>query len=145
MSVDDDTDETHSSIDALYLDKPVTKKELDGNDLFGFGSMQGWRKSNEDAAKYLIPFDNHLWKDWSYFAVFDGHNGVDTSHNARDLLDKYLLTALNKNETINIDDALLEEVIKKSFNQLDECLKHLVRDRSGSVCVCISIESKELF
>ena len=140
MSVDDDTEKLRCSIDALYLDEPCTKKELDGHDFFAFGSMQGWRKSNEDAAKHLHPFDNQRWKDWSYFAIFDGHNGIDTSHNARDLLDRYLLTALNKNETTNIDDASLADVIKKSFTQLDDCLKHLVRDQSGSVCVCISIK-----
>ena len=37
--------------------------------------MQGWRSTMEDKHKHLIPFDNHSWKLWSYFAIFDGHNG----------------------------------------------------------------------
>ncbi len=59
------------SSNGLFLTQPRTDKELDGGRSFGFASMQGWRKTHEDAHKHLIPLDNHLWKYWSYFAVFD--------------------------------------------------------------------------
>ena len=59
----------------LFSDKPHTEKELLNGPNFGFASMQGWRATMEDRHKHLIPFDNRSWKLWSYFAIFDGHNG----------------------------------------------------------------------
>ena len=59
----------------LFLDQPETKKELQHGSTFGFGAMQGWRATMEDKHKHLIPFDSSSWKLWSYFALFDGHNG----------------------------------------------------------------------
>jgi len=60
----------------LYLNDPHTAKELDHGESFAFGGMQGWRKSNEDFHKHLIPMNDHSWKNWSYFSIFDGHNGL---------------------------------------------------------------------
>jgi protein phosphatase 1G len=58
-----------------FLTKPVTEKNpTDGkNDrmLFGACSMQGWRKSNEDAHIHKLD----LGDGNSLFAVFDGHGG----------------------------------------------------------------------
>lgn len=62
-------------MDKLYLDQPQTEKELAHGDSFGFASMQGWRSTAEDFHKHLIPFDHQSWQLWSYFAIFDGHNG----------------------------------------------------------------------
>lgn len=61
---------------SLFLDQPRTDKELEHGDSFGFAAMQGWRSSAEDRHKHLIPFDDHAWKLWSYFAIFDGHSGA---------------------------------------------------------------------
>ena len=69
-------DNMASSLDDLFLDKPNTKKELHSGQSFGFASMQGLRKINEDCHKHLVPLDDHLWKYWSYFVVLDGHNGI---------------------------------------------------------------------
>jgi serine/threonine protein phosphatase PrpC len=64
----------------LYLNDPHTAKELDHGESFAFGGMQGWRKSNEDFHKHLIPINRQSWKLWSYFAIFDGHNGLPYIH-----------------------------------------------------------------
>ena len=34
----------------------------------------------EDKHKFLIPLDHYAWKFWSFFAIFDGHNGKMTSN-----------------------------------------------------------------
>src|SRR5262249_33343779 len=89
-------DNTNTSVNSFFLDEPCTKKELYGDESFGFCSMQGWRNTNEDFYKYLMPLDHHLWKHWAYFAIFDGHNGVDTAKNAAQLLDKYIVESFNE-------------------------------------------------
>jgi hypothetical protein len=65
----------HDEIEKFFLTKPQLDKTLIHGSTFGFAAMQGWRSSMEDEHKHLIPFDNYSWKLWSYFAIFDGHNG----------------------------------------------------------------------
>lgn len=61
------------------LDTPRTEKfneSGEGNNLrYGLSSMQGWRISMEDAHCAITQLPGHL-KDWSFFAVFDGHAGT---------------------------------------------------------------------
>lgn len=59
----------------FFLDKPQLDKTLAHDSTFAFAGMQGWRSGMEDRHKHLIPLDNQSWKLWSYFAIFDGHNG----------------------------------------------------------------------
>jgi hypothetical protein len=59
----------------FFLDKPHSVKTLNHGSSFAFGAMQGWRSTMEDRHKHLTPFDHHAWKLWSYFSIFDGHNG----------------------------------------------------------------------
>lgn len=58
-----------------FLTRPITEKNpTDGKDYrmkFGACSMQGWRKSNEDAHTHILD----LGDGNSLFAVFDGHGG----------------------------------------------------------------------
>lgn len=61
--------------DDSFLSHPLTVKLIEHGEQFAFGAMQGWRKSNEDFHKHLIPIDQHSWMLWNYFAIFDGHNG----------------------------------------------------------------------
>ena len=42
---------------------------------FGASSMQGWRKSNEDAHISVTDFE----PGFSLFAVFDGHGGAEVA------------------------------------------------------------------
>jgi hypothetical protein len=67
----DETDELAN----LFSSKPHTEKEVQAGANYGFAAMQGWRASMEDKHKQLLAFDNRSWKFWSYFAIFDGHNG----------------------------------------------------------------------
>lgn len=126
----------NDSTNSLFLDKPCTKKELHGDESYGFGSMQGWRKSHEDYSKHLIPLDHHLWKHWAYFAIFDGHNGTDTAKHASSLLHKYIIESFNDINS-EISHQEFERIIKNTFVLLDQNLHSIVKDDSGSVCVRI--------
>ncbi|CAF4175937.1 unnamed protein product, partial [Rotaria sp. Silwood2] len=138
----------------IFLNNPNARKELDHGQSFAFGGMQGWRISNEDFHKHLVPIDNHSWKLWSYFAIFDGHNGIDTAKNAANLLDKYLIDALNQTEINSNEESIylsqinknqFNYIIKKTFFQLDKMLANLVNDRSGSVCITCLIGPKYIY
>ncbi|UJR34353.1 hypothetical protein I4U23_021757 [Adineta vaga] len=141
--------------DDLILSQPETKKELLHGQSFAFGGMQGWRKSNEDFHRHLVPIDNHHWKLWSYFAIFDGHNGTDTAKNAANLLDKHLIDALNGiSKGKSSDDLIhssqfdlyqLTQIVKHTFLQLDKELVSLVRDQSGSVCIATLIGPEHIY
>jgi hypothetical protein len=65
----------HDELAKYFLDKPRLDKTLIHGSTFTFAAVQGWRSSMEDTHKHLIPFDNQSWKLWSYFSIFDGHNG----------------------------------------------------------------------
>lgn len=60
----------------LFAEKPHTEKELIHGSNFAYGSMQGWRATMEDTHKHLTSIDNRSWKLWTYFSIFDGHNGI---------------------------------------------------------------------
>jgi hypothetical protein len=83
-------------------------------------------------------FSNYLF---IYFFL-----GIDTAKNASDLLDKYLIDALNKmiensNDEIihssQLDFNQLNHITKNAFLQLDKHLAGLINDQSGSVSVRI--------
>ncbi|CAF3247392.1 unnamed protein product [Rotaria sp. Silwood2] len=138
MSQNGQTNEVDKSSDKLYLDEPSTEKELYSDKSFAFGSMQGWRASNEDCHKHLIPLDNNLANNWAFFSIFDGHNGIDTAKNAAQLIDKLILESFNEIQS-NIDDCnQLNNIIKNIFIQLDTNLRELVKDHSGSIAILIS-------
>jgi len=65
----------HDELAKFFSNKPHLEKTLIVSSTFAFAAMQGWRSAMEDTYKHLIPLDNHSWKLWSYFAIFDGHNG----------------------------------------------------------------------
>lgn len=80
-----------------FLDKPLTEKLLEsgeGNGLkYGVASMQGWRLEMEDAHMAKTQLGEGELKDWSYFAVFDGHAGAGVSqHCASHLLESIMAT-----------------------------------------------------
>jgi len=80
-----------------FLDKPKTEKhneDGEGNGLkYGLSSMQGWRVEMEDAHTALLSLSSIGLKDWSFFAVFDGHAGSKVSkHCAEHLLDSICAT-----------------------------------------------------
>ncbi|CAF3727567.1 unnamed protein product [Rotaria sp. Silwood1] len=132
----------------LYLDEPSTKKELYADESFGFGSMQGWRKSNEDCHKDLMPLDNYLWNNWAFFSIFDGHNGIETAINAAHLLHKFILKSFYENQydiDTDTDTDQFNNIIINTFIQLDKNLRDIVKDDSGSVCITALISPKKIY
>ncbi|VDO03291.1 unnamed protein product [Rodentolepis nana] len=151
------------------LSTPVTDKineTGEGNNLrYGLASMQGWRSSMEDAHCAITRLPGHL-KDWSFFAVFDGHAGALVSEqcaaellNASSLLVIFIeafFRIVDTEEFKNIDPELapsIEEIregIREGFLSLDEDMRKLPQivnglDRSGSTAVCVLITPKHLF
>lgn len=99
-----------------FLDKPKTEKhneDGEGNGLkYGLSSMQGWRVEMEDAHTALLSLSSIGLKDWSFFAVFDGHAGSKVSkHCAEHLLDSICATddfkkAIKNNSSSSSTDPL---------------------------------------
>jgi serine/threonine protein phosphatase PrpC len=77
-----------------YLSTPnKTKHSNEGSSSqlkFGASSMQGWRKSNEDAHITAIDFVPGV----SLFAVFDGHGGSEVAK----YCDKHFIKMLQEDE-----------------------------------------------
>ncbi|CAH1965597.1 unnamed protein product [Acanthoscelides obtectus] len=129
-----------------FLEKPKTDKFQDsgeGNGIrYGVASMQGWRVEMEDAHMAKTNLGDAL-KDWSYFAVFDGHAGAMVSaHCAEHLLD-----------TIMATEEFQEDVMKaihKGFLELDSKMRSLPEmtsgeDKSGTTAVCAFVSPKTIY
>lgn len=129
-----------------FLERPKTNKTLEqgeGNGLqFGVASMQGWRTEMEDAHMARSNLDGAL-KDWSYFAVFDGHAGPTASaHCSEHLLDAIMAT-----------EEFQEDVMKgihNGFLNLDSNMRMLPKvlsgvDKSGSTAVCAFISPRLMY
>jgi protein phosphatase 1B len=147
-----------------FLDKPKTDKQTDGgsgNGLrYGVSSMQGWRVEMEDAHLACIGLPAPGLKDWSAFAVFDGHAGGKVSTYCA----KHLLDAIIKNEDFNGNDGssssnssvekhvTLDSVrvgLRTGFLRLDEELRGLPEtttgeDRSGTTVICTLISPNNI-
>lgn len=65
----------HEEISKFFSSKPHLEKELIHQPTFAFAAMQGWRSTMEDKHQHRLPLDQHLWKLWDLFAIFDGHHG----------------------------------------------------------------------
>lgn len=144
-----------------FLDKPKTEKHNEGgmgNSLrFGLSSMQGWRVEMEDAHTAVIGLPCGL-KDWSFFAVFDGHAGAKVSaYCAEQLLDQIIANEdfrgkLDVKEGTEVQPSL-EDVnrgIKTGFLNLDERMRDIPEmksgeDKSGSTAVCAIVSPSHIF
>lgn len=129
-----------------FLDKPKTDKLLEhgeGNGLkYGVASMQGWRIDMEDAHVARTNLGGAL-KDWSFFAVFDGHAGAKVSaHCSEHLLDAIMAT-----------EEFQEDVMKgihNGFLQLDKTMRTLPElstgeDKSGTTAVCAFVSPRLIY
>lgn len=99
-----------------YLGQPNKEKESDDgeNDYSRFGatSMQGWRKSQEDAhITTYLPDGNAV------FGVFDGHGGKEVSIFVKDRF----CDELQKLQSYK--DKKFEEALKECFRKMDEILE----------------------
>ena len=85
----------------LFLDKPKREKTAasgEGNGLrYAVSAMQGWRVDMEDAHAVKIDL-SPKWKNWSYFAVFDGHAGDFVSNYSAEHLSEEILEKFEDNE-----------------------------------------------
>ena len=79
---------------------------------YGASSMQGWRKSNEDAHITAIDFVPGV----SLFAVFDGHGGSEVAK----YCDRHFVKILQADE--NFAKQNYEEALKQTFVQIDKQL-----------------------
>ncbi|KAL3286156.1 hypothetical protein HHI36_000668 [Cryptolaemus montrouzieri] len=130
-----------------FLDKPMTDKLLEsgeGNGLkYGVASMQGWRVDMEDAHMAKTQLGEGELKDWSYFAVFDGHAGARVSkHCATHLLEAIMATEEFQEDT--------KKGIHNGFLELDNQMRSLPElssgeDRSGTTAVCAFISSRLIY
>ncbi|KJH50919.1 protein phosphatase 2C [Dictyocaulus viviparus] len=139
-----------------FLDKPKTAKTNcsgEGNGLrYAMASMQGWRVDMEDAHVVEVSMaDREPYKDWSFFAVFDGHAGNVAADDAAENIMKTLMDTpqfekvteeLRSNGGVLCEKSinLLEDGIKSGFLSLDENIRtRLDSDRSGSTAICAMI------
>ncbi|KAG8190492.1 hypothetical protein JTE90_006666 [Oedothorax gibbosus] len=145
-----------------FLDKPKTEKHSEcgnGNGLsYGLSSMQGWRIEMEDAHCAIVGLPQGL-KDWSFFAVFDGHAGARVSmHSAENLLETIIQsedflnnTNANCNKQVSVEDAeQVKKGIREGFLKLDERMRKIPEiasgeDKSGSTAVCALISGTHFF
>jgi len=138
-----------------FLDKPKLDKHTEagaGNGIrYGVSSMQGWRIEMEDAHHAEIGLPGVL-RDWSFFAVFDGHAGARVSAHCAEKL----LAAIICNEDFGSkcdNGPTRDEVelgIKTGFLRLDEQLRELPEvvageDKSGSTAVCALFSPQHIF
>ncbi|XP_059476848.1 protein phosphatase 1A [Neocloeon triangulifer] len=141
-----------------FLDKPKTEKYNErgsGNGLrYGLASMQGWRVEMEDAHCAVTALPGEL-KDWSFYAVFDGHAGARVSaHCATNLLDCIMQTdefkkSIGDSDPTSATDAI-KQGIRSGFLNLDENMRELPEvatgeDKSGSTAVCALITPQTVF
>lgn len=132
-----------------FLDKPKTEKQSSngsGNDLrYGLCSMQGWRVEMEDAHCALIGLPD--LRDWSFFAVFDGHAGARVSaHCAKQLL----TTIMESTDLTELSPETVKEGIRAGFLRLDSQMREMPevrsgRDKSGSTALCAFVSGRHIF
>ncbi|KAI8123228.1 hypothetical protein FF38_11666 [Lucilia cuprina] len=131
-----------------FLDKPKTAKHNDsgeGNKLhFGVSSMQGWRCEMEDAYYACADLGEDL-KDWSFFAVFDGHAGCKVSEYCA----KYLLNYIVN--TQEFQDGEHEKGIRTGFLRIDEEMRKLPELHinagkcGGTTAVCAFVSPTQMY
>jgi protein phosphatase 1B len=140
-----------------FLDKPKTEKHNEGGEgngmRYALSSMQGWRVEMEDAHSAVTGLPG--LKDWSFFAVFDGHAGAKVSAHCA----KQLLQAITENEDFKGNNGTSETPpsidnvkhgIKTGFLNLDDKMRELPEmlngeDKSGSTAVCTLVSPKHIF
>lgn len=142
-----------------FLDKPKTEKHNEGgvgNGLrYGLASMQGWRVEMEDAHTAVIGLPS--LKDWSFFAVFDGHAGAKASAMCSDQLMNHIISngdfqkmdVKSGTETQPSIEAI-KSGIKTGFLSMDDKLRNMPevlsgQDKSGSTAVGVIISPTHVF
>ncbi|KAI6230828.1 PPM-type phosphatase domain-containing protein [Aphelenchoides fujianensis] len=129
-----------------FLDKPKTEKTNDlgnGPDYrYVVASMQGWRTDMEDAHDVKVSIsETEPFKNWSFFAVFDGHAG------------SRLVVELEQSKGAVTENAkqLITAGIKAGFLKLDEHMSSEKgidgeeKEKSGTTAVCAILSPEHIF
>ena len=141
-----------------FLDRPKTEKENErgsGNGLrFGLSSMQGWRVEMEDAHSAVIGLPYGL-KEWSFFAVFDGHAGSKVAkYCAQNLLEEVTSNSDFTGKetpppTISPTEENVKQGIRTGFLKIDEKMRTVMQnagdDKSGSTAIVVMISPTHYF
>jgi protein phosphatase 1G len=102
-----------------YLSTPITTKEtFEGNSetvQFGGGSMQGWRRTMEDA--HIAETDLAHDLDCSIFGVFDGHGGAEVAK----FCQKYMASEIKQLGRFN--EGAIEDSLVEVFHRMDDMLR----------------------
>eukprot|EP00798_Chlamydomonas_sp_ICE-L_P032326 gene32326-16898_t len=102
-----------------YLSSPIVDKETfdgEGNSLvFGGSSMQGWRRTMEDAhlAEHSLPADSNI----ALFGVFDGHGGAEVAK----FCQRYLPDEISKLKEFG--EGNTEAALVRVFHRMDEMIR----------------------
>lgn len=131
-----------------FLDKPKTEKhneDGEGNGIkYGLSSMQGWRVEMEDAHTALLSLGTIGLKDWSFFAVFDGHAGSKVSkHCAEHLLESISATEDFKKAIKNNSDATTTTTTTSGLTTSPSDSSSATESESKNVPVTSSASSTE--
>ena len=102
-----------------YLSTPITSKEtfegISETVQFGGGSMQGWRRTMEDA--HIAQTDLAHDLDCSIFGVFDGHGGAEVAK----FCQKYMASEIQKLGRFN--EGAIEDSLVEVFHRMDDMLR----------------------
>lgn len=147
-----------------FLDKPKTQKHNnhgEGNGLrYGLSSMQGWRVEMEDAHTAVLGLPDPRMKDWSFFAVYDGHAGSRVANYcSKHLLEHIINASIGQqgaspgSESTPVETPSVEAIkagIRTGFLKIDEHMRSFSdlrngMDRSGSTAVGILISADHFF
>ena len=136
-----------------FLDKPNTEKRSASGSFkdlrYGLSSMQGWRREMEDAHCAVTQLPG--LKDWSFFAVFDGHAGSRVSAVcSKDLVSEITKQTPSQDTGEQVAAENIKLAIKKGFLALDDRMRELPEvvsgeDKSGSTAVCVMISPTHVF
>uniref|UniRef100_A0A8C4NN46 Protein phosphatase, Mg2+/Mn2+ dependent, 1Bb n=1 Tax=Eptatretus burgeri TaxID=7764 RepID=A0A8C4NN46_EPTBU len=139
-----------------FLDKPKTEKHNthgSGNGVrYALSSMQGWRVEMEDAHTALIGLPVGL-KNWSFFAVYDGHAGSRVATYCSEHLLENIIAADVLSKRNSCSEPQPEDVkcgIREGFLQIDTLMRTIVDiknglDRSGSTVVAVMVSPRYLY
>jgi protein phosphatase 1G len=106
-----------------YLSTPVTDKDEFAGEgasvVFGGSSMQGWRRTMEDAhlAEVALPSD----PDTAIFGVFDGHGGAEVAK----FCQRYMAEEFTRLKASPAGDTGhgVEEALIQVFHRMDDMLR----------------------
>ena len=139
-----------------FLDKPKTEKTGESGEGYGIkyavSAMQGWRLEMEDA--HVCKTESPM-KNWSFFAVFDGHAGAGAAKYCSTNLVDSILEALKelKKKGENSKDSeedLMVKAIKEGFISLDKAMSEDGTwseglDHSGTTALVVLISPTHIY